>query len=101
MSGVLCDRRVPPHVKEKIHKMIIQPAMLYGMETVSVTSSNVKKLEVTEIKMCIWAYGHTLRDPVKNDDIREIMKVENITERCRKARLMWFDHVKRRDQEYV
>ena len=51
MSGVLCDKRVPPHVKGKIHKMIVQPAMLCGMETVPVTSSQVKKLEVTEMKM--------------------------------------------------
>ena len=29
MSGVLCDRRIPPQVKGKIHKMVIQPAMLY------------------------------------------------------------------------
>ena len=51
MSGVLCDKRVPPHVKGKIHKMIVQPAMLYGAETVPMTSSRVKKLEVTEMKM--------------------------------------------------
>ena len=25
---------MPPHVKGKINKMIVQPAMLYGMETV-------------------------------------------------------------------
>ena len=31
MSSVLCDKRVPPHVKGKIHKIIFQPAMLYGM----------------------------------------------------------------------
>ena len=54
--------RVPPHGQGKIHKMIVQPAMLYGMETVPVTSSHVKKLEVTEMKMCRWACGHTLRD---------------------------------------
>ena len=99
MSGILCDKRIPLHVKEKIHKMIVQPAMLYGMETVPVTSSHVKKLEVTEMKMCRWACGHKLRDHVRNDDIRKKLKVENITERCRKARLMWFGHVKRRDQE--
>ena len=52
MSGVICDKRVPPHVKGKIHNMIVQPAMLYGMETAPVTSSHVKKLEVTEMKMC-------------------------------------------------
>ena len=45
--------------------------------------------------------GHTLRYHVRNDDIREKLKVENITERCRKARLGWFDHVKRRDHDYV
>ena len=45
MSGVLCDKRVQPHVKGKINKMIVQPAMLYGMETVPVTSSRVKKPE--------------------------------------------------------
>ena len=75
MSGVLCDKRVPPRVKGKIHKMIVQPAMLYGMETVPVTSSHVKKLEVTEMKMCRWACGHTLRDHVRNDDIRVRLKV--------------------------
>ena len=53
------------------------------------------------MKMCRWACGHTLRDHVRNYDIRERLKVQNITERCRKARLRWFGHVKRRYQEYV
>ena len=63
------------------------------------TSSRVKKLEMTEMKMCRWPCGHTLRDHVRNDDIRE--RLENITDRSRQARLGWFGHVKRRDQEYV
>ena len=75
--------------------------MLYGMETGPVTSSHVKKLEVTEMKMCRWACGHTLRDHVRNDNIRERLKVESITERCRKSRLIWFGHVKRRYHDYV
>ena len=39
--------------------------------------------------------------PIFNDNTREILKVENITDRYRKARLKWFGHVKGRDQEYV
>ena len=72
--------------------------MMFGMETVPMTSSHV-----TEMKMRRWACGHTLRyhDIVRNDDIREILKVENTTEKCRIARLKWFGHVKRQDQEYV
>ena len=81
--------------------MIVQPAMLYGMETVPVTSSHVKKLEMTEMKMCRWACGHTLRDHVRNENIKERLKVESIAERCRKVRLRWFGHVKRRDEDYV
>ena len=44
---------------------------------------------------------NTLRDHVRNDDIRERPNVDDITERYRKAMLRWFGHVKRRDQEYV
>ena len=54
--------------------------MLYGMETVPVTSSHVKKLEVTEIKMCRWACGHMLRDRVRKENIKERLKVESIRE---------------------
>ena len=49
-----------------------------GMETVPVTSSHMDKLEVTEMKMC----GHTLRDHLRNENTKERLKVENITERC-------------------
>ena len=91
MSGVLCDKRVPPHVKGNMQNMIVQPDSLYGIETVPVTISHVKKLEVTDMKMCRWACGHTLRDHVRNDDIRVRLKVENTTMRCRKARLGGLD----------
>ena len=101
MSGVLCDQRVPLHVNGSILNMIVQPATLYGMETVPVTSSPVKKLEVTEMKMCRWACGHTLRNHVGYENIKDRLKVERITERCRKARLRWFGLVKRRDQDCV
>ena len=35
------------------------------------------------------------------DNIRDRLKEENITGRCRKTRLRWFGHVQRRDQEIV
>ena len=89
------------HVKGKIHKMIVQRAMLCGMVTAQMTSSQGKKLEVTEMKMCRWACGHTVRDHVRNDDTRDRLKVDNITERRRKARLRWFGHVKGRDHQYL
>ena len=64
-------------------------------------ANDLKKLKVTDMKMCRWACGHTVSDHVRNDNTRERLNVENVTDRCRKTRLRWFGHVKRRGQEYV
>jgi len=31
-SGVLCDRRVPQKIKDKVYRTVIRPVMLYGAE---------------------------------------------------------------------
>ena len=42
VSGVLCDKKIPPKVKGKIRTIVI-PAMLYGLETVALTKCLLKK----------------------------------------------------------
>ena len=37
VSAVLCDKKIQPKVKGKIHNTIGRPAMLYGLETVALT----------------------------------------------------------------
>ena len=85
ISGALFDKSIPPHVKGKIHKMIVQPAKLHDMETVSMTSSHVNQLEVTETKMSRWAAElpdaigmrpYTIRDIVRYYNIRDRLKEE-------------------------
>ena len=36
-SGVLCDRRMPVKVKEKVYKPAVRPALLYGAVTWATT----------------------------------------------------------------
>ncbi|XP_047501618.1 uncharacterized protein LOC125047457 [Penaeus chinensis] len=67
MAGVMCDKRVPARVKGKIHRTVIQSAMLYGLETVPQTKAT-RRLEVAEMKMCRWAYGLTMGDRMRNDE---------------------------------
>jgi len=101
MSGVMCDRRIPAKVKGKIHQTVIQPALLYRLEMLPQIKKTTKRLEVAEMKMCRWACSKTRRDIERNRNIRERMKVTNIGVRCRRARLRWFGHVKRREESYV
>ena len=101
MSRVLCDKKIPDRVKGKIHKMTIQPVMLYGLEIVPLWKKDVRRWDVAEMKMCRWACGHTLKDNVRNEDTREKMGIESIVVRCRKSQMRRFGHVKRRDEQYV
>ena len=34
MTGVMFDKKILTRMKEKIHRTVIHPAMLYGLETV-------------------------------------------------------------------
>ena len=87
--------------KGKIHKTIVQPAMIYAMETVPLTARQERKLEVAEMRMCRWACGWTRLDHVRNETVRERLKIEKVTVLIRKARLRWYGHIERRGGDHV
>lgn len=35
---VICDRRMVASVKERVHKTVARPAMMYGLNTVALTN---------------------------------------------------------------
>lgn len=37
MSGVICDKRVSSRIKGKVYKTAVRPAMLYGLQTLSLS----------------------------------------------------------------
>ena len=49
--------------------------------------------------MLRWISGHTRRDRVRNDDIRDRLGVAPIEEKLVQHRLRWFGHVQRRPLE--
>ena len=49
--------------------------------------------------MLRWICGHTRRDRVRNDDIRERLGVAPIEEKLVQHRLRWFGHVQRRPSD--
>ena len=51
VSGVICDGRLSACAKGKVHKTVVRPAMMYGLETVSLIKKQEAELAVTELKM--------------------------------------------------
>ena len=54
--------------------------MLYGIECWP-TKRHVQQISVVEMRMLSWIYGHTRRDRVRNDDIRDRLEVAPIEEK--------------------
>ena len=90
---------MPQKLKGKFYRTAIRPAMLYGAECWSTKRQHVQQLSVVEMRMLRWFCGHTRRDRVWNEDIRDRVVVAPIEEKLVQHRLRWFGHVQRRPLE--
>jgi len=96
---VLCDRRMPVAVKGKVYRTMVRPVLVCGSETWTMKRREEERLERTKMRVLRWILGLTMKDKKRNDDIRRILGVACITNKVREARLRWFRHVQRREEE--
>jgi hypothetical protein len=101
VSGTICDRRMPLKLKGKIYKTIIRPVVLYGSECWATKVSDERRLHVMEMRMMRWMCGVTRMDRMRNEYIRESLKVAPVTEKMRSNRLAWYGHVMRKDESHI
>ncbi|KAK3556240.1 hypothetical protein QTP70_006919 [Hemibagrus guttatus] len=99
VSGVLCDQKISARIKGKVYRTVVRPAMLYGLETVSLRKRQESELEVAELKMLRFSLGVTRLDRIRNEYIRGTAHVGRLGDKVREARLRWFGHVQRREKD--
>ena len=100
-SGVLCDRKLSAKVKGKMYKSVVRPTILYVMEIAAVMKRQMGKMEVAELKMVRWALGVTRKDKIRNEYMRGTAKIAKLGNKLWNARLHWYGHIKRREEDYV
>ncbi|XP_039627278.1 uncharacterized protein LOC120540503 [Polypterus senegalus] len=93
VTAVLCDRRIPYHLKAKIYKTVVRPVALYGSECWPTTAKHEQALHTMEMRMLRWCLGLTCWDQVMNEDVRKRLGIAPIMEKMREARLRWYGHV--------
>jgi len=98
-TGFLCDRGMPNKLKGKFYRTAIRPALLYGTECWAIKQCHIQKMSVAEMRMLRWMCGHTRKDRLRNEAIREKVHVAPIEDKMRENRLRWFGHVRRRPTE--
>jgi hypothetical protein len=98
-TDVLCDPRVSLKLKGKFYRTAILPVMLYRAECWPIKRRHVQQLSVAEMRMLRWICGHTRRDRVRNDDIRERLEMTPVEKKLVQHRLRWFGHIQWRPAE--
>jgi hypothetical protein len=78
---------------------VIRPAILYGAECWATKGQHIQKMSVAEMRMLRWICGHTKKDRIRNDDIRDKLGVAPIQKKLVQHRLRWFGHIQRRPPE--
>ncbi|PHT51814.1 hypothetical protein CQW23_06276 [Capsicum baccatum] len=85
-SGVLCDNKVPPKLKGKFYRVVVQTAMLYGAECWPVKNFYIQKVKVAKMRMLQWICGHTKKDRVRNEIIREKVGVASVEDKLKETK---------------
>ena len=70
--------------------------MTYGTETWSLTAGLINKLRVTQRAMERAMLGVSLRDKIRNEEIRRRTKVTDIALKVSKLKWQWAGHIARR-----
>ena len=87
---------MPLKVKGKIYRTMVRPAMLYGMETVPLTAGLENRMDAAEMRMLRWSLGVTRRDMLRNEVVRDRLKVGVLSQKIKESRLRWYGHEERR-----
>jgi Reverse transcriptase (RNA-dependent DNA polymerase) len=101
ITGVLCDKKMPLWLKGKMYKAVVRPVLLYGSECWSLSKKEEKMIAVAEMRMLRWMSGISLMEHIRNEAVREKLKIRAIQDKMREQRLRWYGHVRRREPGYV
>ena len=71
LTGVLCDKKVPIKLKDKVYKTVIKPTMTHGAECWAFRKKDENRLHVAEMRMLRWIRGKIRKDHVRNQIIQE------------------------------
>ena len=98
VSGKL-GGRMPVKLKGKVYKTAVRPTMMDGTKATPIKKVNEKRLDVAEMKIyvevVVWS------DQKRQTRIRGTVKVGEVSKKVQEAKLRWYGHVLRRDEDGV
>ena len=81
---------------------MVRPVMTYGSECWGLKKKDERKLNTTEMRMIRMMLGVTLKDKLRNEEVRRRTTVTtNVVTIVERIKLRWYGHLQRKDEEEV
>ena len=98
MKGLWRNEGMGMEAKKVLYEGVVVPTVLYGSETWGLREAERRKLEVLEMGCLRSMCRLTLRDRVRNEEVRRRAGVERkLSSRVDQSVLRWFGHMERMD----
>ena len=96
-KDILCDKKLPMHPRRRMFNQCVLPTMTYGAKTWTTTKYLEQKLQTAQRAMERKMLHVTLRDKIKNTEIRRQTQVKDIMVKLKEAKWRWAGHLARRE----
>ena len=101
VKTILNDKRMPMRLKEKIYTTMVRPVMAYGPECWGLKKKDERKLNTTEMRMLRMMLGVTLKDKLRNEEVRRTTVTTSVVTIVERSKLRQYGHFLRKDKEEV
>ena len=95
LRHIFCNPRLPINLKRKVHDACLLPVATYGLETIALTVRNAQRLRVMQRAIERRMLGVSLRDRIRNEELRRRSKIKDVIERIAELKWSWAGHVAR------
>lgn len=91
--------KIPINLKRKVFDTCILPVMTYGAETLTLTVKSAEKLRVAQRAMERAMLGISLRDHIRNSEIRKRSRVTDVMRTISELKWNWAGHIARQQED--
>ena len=96
-KDILCDSKLPMSLRRRMYNQCVIPTMTYGAETWTTTKYLEQKLITAQRAMERRMLHITIRDKIRNSEIRKQTQVKDIMQKIKEAKWRWAGHLMRRE----
>lgn len=99
LQYIFKNEDIPINLKRRVYNTCILPVTSYGLETMSLTKKSANKLRTSQRAMERSMLGISLRQKIRNEEIRRQTKVRDVIEEYATMKWRWAGHVARQQHD--